>query len=824
MISVGLGQAEGMDTESVVKSAISNCAAHMAGCMPQVGIVFAGVHFDHRLMLDLISQAFPGMQLIGCTTAGDFSSAYGFSDDSISLMTIASEEIEFRTGVGRGLSLDHAAAVREAVENAHNKADQAPGLCLIFPATLSVESTAALKALHAQLGEYCPIFGGGSGTHEIDESPILQFHGREVLTDALPILLMFGPVEHRYAIAHSWRPLGKKAIVTKARGRIAHKIGDISAVDFYRRYLGHHEEPAREFILAVYERGSDDYYLRAPMDYRLDGSIVFSESIPEGAEVQLTEAVRGDLIRNTVTTTKRLNDSARDWEPAFALAFSCAFRKGILGTQAQTELQILKENLPSNLPIAGFYSFGEISPLTPGGSSVAHGATLVTLLVGPGSSDMAPHTLGASELQEAESPEQDCAFIRRKLQRSEAYRQHLESLKDFSSRMHLQIMTEIDEARQELQQKEAALRSSEEKFRRIVQTAAEGFVLIDETLAIVDTNDAFCQMLGYTQTEVVGKSFLDLATEEFRQYLDSNCQELMAKTYRRVEGAIIARDGRHVPVLMHGSTLRNDQGEIIGNMAFITDMTEHKNALALAGEVQKSLLPQENPSVPGLDVAGRNVSCEEVGGDYYDFFWQQGPSHKAFSVAVGDVAGHGVDAALLMSSARASLRVHASQTESIADIVKAMNRQLAEDVMGTGRFMTLFYLTIEPELNGLQWVCAGHDPAIVYDPATDAFEDLEGTGIPLGIDRQFSYQSQRKTKLRSGQVIAIGTDGIWEFWSRDRELFGKDRFKALLRQYAAYPAAQILNEIYAGLKDFGKGRRPTDDITLVIIKIQKEEP
>jgi sigma-B regulation protein RsbU (phosphoserine phosphatase) len=472
----------------------------------------------------------------------------------------------------------------------------------------------------------------------------------------------------------------------------------------------------------------------------------------------------------------------------------------------------------------GFYGFGEISPLVPGGASMSHGATLVTLLVGPQSD---PNSLNRSDndqtrqMPAAENLTSRNSFLQRKLQRSEAYRQRLESIKDFTSRMHRKIMDEIDEARQELQKKEAALSKSEEKYRRIVQTTGEGFILMDEDLKIIDANDAYCRMVGYPRSEVIGKSNVDLATEEFRQFLISNREELLAQEYRRFEGSLVARDGRHVPILVHGNTLTDDQGQVIGNMAFIADMTDQKKALALAGEVQRSLLPQESPRFPGLDVAGRNVSCDEVGGDYYDFFWQPGSSRSAFSVAVGDITGHGVDAALLMTSARAILRMHASQNESITQIVDAMNQHLSEDVMETGRFMTLFYLTIAPDLNSLQWVRAGHDPAIIYDPVTDNFEDLKGSGIALGIDKKYAYQPNHQKSLRDGQVIAIGTDGIWEACNRQNEMFGRDRFKALLRKYARYSAVDILNAIFAELDEFGKGRKSEDDITLVIIKIQK---
>ncbi|MGD8297614.1 MAG: PAS domain S-box protein, partial [Desulfobacterales bacterium] len=102
---------------------------------------------------------------------------------------------------------------------------------------------------------------------------------------------------------------------------------------------------------------------------------------------------------------------------------------------------------------------------------------------------------------------------------------------------------------------EEKLRKSEEKFRRIVETAGEGFILMDENLAIVDVNDAYCRLLGYTRQELIGKTPVDLATETFKQFILTNRETLLGQEYREFEGSCVAKDGRHVPVLIHGNTL-----------------------------------------------------------------------------------------------------------------------------------------------------------------------------------------------------------------------------------------------------------------------------
>jgi sigma-B regulation protein RsbU (phosphoserine phosphatase) len=186
---------------------------------------------------------------------------------------------------------------------------------------------------------------------------------------------------------------------------------------------------------------------------------------------------------------------------------------------------------------------------------------------------------------------------------------------------------------------------------------------------------------------------------------------------------------------------------------------------------------------------------------------------------VGDISGHGVDSALLMTTARAFLRMRASQPGTISEIITAMNRHLTRDVLESGRFMTLFYLTIDPEKSRIDWVRAGHDPALVYDPGRDEFTELKGSGVALGVKENFDYQENNIGGLANGQIIAIGTDGIWEASNGDGEMFGKARFRDIIRKNAGSGSGEIINAVYSELNQFTRGQKSEDDITLVIIKV-----
>lgn len=244
-----------------------------------------------------------------------------------------------------------------------------------------------------------------------------------------------------------------------------------------------------------------------------------------------------------------------------------------------------------------------------------------------------------------------------------------------------------------------------------------------------------------------------------------------------------------------------------------------KAALDLAMEVQQNLLPHNSRAIPGLDIAGRSLYCDETGGDYFDFLEVCCRNSNHFGLVVGDVSGHGISAALLMASARAFLRCRVTQPGDAAEIIKDVNRLITADTRDSGHFMTLFYAEIDPSSKILQWVRAGHDPALFYDPISHTIEELGGEGLALGVDGGYIYRQRAKTGLSKGQILLIGTDGIWECRDDSGRMFGKARLAALIREHAAGSSEALLDAILTSLKDFRGAARQEDDVTLAVVKI-----
>ena len=212
-----------------------------------------------------------------------------------------------------------------------------------------------------------------------------------------------------------------------------------------------------------------------------------------------------------------------------------------------------------------------------------------------------------------------------------------------------------------------------------------------------------------------------------------------------------------------------------------------RRLLAQAMDIQQGLMPDEVPGIEGLDIAGRSIYCDQTGGDYYDYFEKNSADGRRVVVVVGDVSDHGLPSALLMTSARAFLRESAKRRGSVSAVVGSVNRQLTRDVQTSGRFMTLFYAEIDRGAQVIRWVRAGHEPAFLYDPASGQVEELGGRGgLPLGVFEEAGYEECSR-QIDAGQVIAIGTDGIWEARNADGRMFGKQALQAMLRAHLRPP-------------------------------------
>ncbi|MCR4317306.1 MAG: SpoIIE family protein phosphatase [Planctomycetes bacterium] len=249
-------------------------------------------------------------------------------------------------------------------------------------------------------------------------------------------------------------------------------------------------------------------------------------------------------------------------------------------------------------------------------------------------------------------------------------------------------------------------------------------------------------------------------------------------------------------------------------LAAFLDGQKMKKALEVASDIQMSLLPRKAPDFPGYELAGYSTPCDEAGGDYYDYV--EIDEHRLL-IAVGDVTGHGVGAALLMATGRALLRAFSIKSLDLPDTLFNMNNALERD-MGAERFMTLFIGVLDRRTGELVYSSAGHDPPMVLRKSSGEFFEMESTGLPLGMVEDTDFPFGDSVILEPGDLISIATDGVWEAMDKTDEEYGQERLQAVLRKAAEKPAEKVIDAVYDDVRAFCKEIPFRDDFTLVILK------
>ena len=241
---------------------------------------------------------------------------------------------------------------------------------------------------------------------------------------------------------------------------------------------------------------------------------------------------------------------------------------------------------------------------------------------------------------------------------------------------------------------------------------------------------------------------------------------------------------------------------------------EMTRELAQAGEIQSSLLPKQLPEVEGLDIAGHNVPCRGVGGDYYDCI----PCRDGrIVVTVGDVSGKGMPAALLMTSLQAMISVLVRSVSSPAEMMETLNRNILERCP-SNRFITLFIAVIDPFTGGISFCNAGHNRPVIV--RRDSRIDLLKEGdLILGISPKAEY-SDHRALIRPGDVLVMYSDGVTESTGpgEEAEEFGDERLAQVVAARRTEDSRAVMEHILHELHEYTAGAPFADDVTLVVVK------
>ena len=250
--------------------------------------------------------------------------------------------------------------------------------------------------------------------------------------------------------------------------------------------------------------------------------------------------------------------------------------------------------------------------------------------------------------------------------------------------------------------------------------------------------------------------------------------------------------------------------------ARLNEIEETERAMAKdmqqAALIQQRLLPDKAPKVDGLDLGAKTVAARSVGGDYYDFI--RFPDGHV-GLIVGDVAGKGTPAALLMSSLQARVHVLFEESTELARKIERLNRTTCANCPDN-RFITFFMGIVNPATGELQYVSAGHNPPLIVR-ADGRFETLVAGGVILGILAMAKYE-EAYAQLEVGDILILFSDGVTEAADPDDNDFGEERLANMVYKLRDRPATEIVEEIHKAVHVFTQGAPPADDITVVIAR------
>lgn len=265
-------------------------------------------------------------------------------------------------------------------------------------------------------------------------------------------------------------------------------------------------------------------------------------------------------------------------------------------------------------------------------------------------------------------------------------------------------------------------------------------------------------------------------------------------------------------------------GKFKGAQESLIEQEKMQKEIAVAKEIQHTLLPKEMPDTEGFDIASLYRSAKEVGGDYYDVM---NVGKNLLGVIVADVSGKGVPGSLVMTITRTVFRLTAIQNKSAKSVLTKVNNFVKED-MKKGMFVTAFYLVLDSVTREINFASAGHDPLIIFRAKEDKCYYVKPKGFPLGIslpeeDLFKNVMVEEKVKLQKDDLICVYTDGIIEAMNGKREIWGEKRFMECIKRNGRLSAAEFIEKLDQELKDFTQGYPQNDDITIVVIKEQRTD-
>ncbi len=368
------GSAHGNDASVVGKNAYQQALERLGGNVPSVAFVFSSVTYDQDAMLRGIAEISGNTPVVGCSTAGEITTAGPLDEPSVAVMLISSDSIKFHSGIGVGVKENEVAAGKTVADQVITRAggkDNVKGFIMLSDG-LAGNGAGILRGILSELGEHFPLVGGSAGDDFLFKETY-QYLGNKVYTNSVVGVGISGNLHHGIGVKHGWGMLSLPAKVTKSSGSKIFEINHKPAIELYRDYFKDQinnigGKTLGEFTL-LYPLGikslhNEEFLLRAPLFVdEKDGSIACGAETPEGSDIRIMMGTRESAIAMAQKAAEEAKDALNGATPKAIFIFNCIARKKLFGTRTPEEITAIQEVLGKEIPLIGFYTYGEQAPI-----------------------------------------------------------------------------------------------------------------------------------------------------------------------------------------------------------------------------------------------------------------------------------------------------------------------------------------------------------------------------------------------------------------------------------------------------------------------------
>lgn len=371
-IHAGVGSSKNSDSYQAGYEAAKLAMQKLEGKSPDFVIAFASASFNQQEVARGVYEAGDKAAFIGCSDAGEITNE-GPTTKSVAVMAVKADNIKFTTGLGANIKSGAREAGQAVAREVKGKAPEPFRAFIMLPDVLTGNGAETVRGVLDILGPHFPVVGGAAGDDFLFKATY-QYRDGAVETGAVAGVGLSGKFSMGIGVRHGWIPIGIPMKVTKSEGAVVHELDGRPAISIYEDYFGEKAEELKKEPLArmaiTYPLGLkvpdiDEYLIRDPITVDDKGSITCAAEIPEGSEIRLMIGSKEKAVEAAQDAAKKLMgefeiDKA---EPKFVLMFNCIAREKLFGQKANDEIQAVMKIIGANVPLLGFYTYGEQAPI-----------------------------------------------------------------------------------------------------------------------------------------------------------------------------------------------------------------------------------------------------------------------------------------------------------------------------------------------------------------------------------------------------------------------------------------------------------------------------